>query len=59
MPKLADFRGESLRKLLTCHPKGVYLPIAVSPLSWREFTVRQSVIRLASRVVVAGNLKTW
>jgi hypothetical protein len=51
--------GLTLRRLLTCHPKGVYLEIAVSPLKMEGITVRRSVIRFASRATVAGSFKTW
>jgi hypothetical protein len=33
--KSADSTGLRWQRLLTCHPKGVYLEIAVSPLQWR------------------------
>jgi len=57
--KSADLAALASQRLLTCHPKGVYLEIAVSPLQMEGFTVRRSVIRLASRATVAGSFKTW
>ena len=58
-PKYADFCGGSFIKALDLSPKRGIPSLRRQSPKLEGVRRLQSVIRLASRVVVAGNLKSW